>query len=221
MAVIRGKKIKEENTSTFFSFRAGNTFMHKLPPALKIILMTLLALAAFWVPTVPAFITWGSLIVFSFFVLSFKAKEILIDIKPSLIYALLFYSASILLNVIEQKTQVFIPDSQYLATLSHLALSLEITSLFYRTTTTSQFTQGFRNIEQSVTKKNKTPFADSLSFTLVLVPRIASFWKRICSAWSSRGGKANVSRIKTLVPVLFRVSMEEAYHKTLAQQNRS
>ncbi len=221
MAVINGKKIKEENSGTFFSYRAGNTFMHKIHPVAKVLLMILLALGAFWVPPLPALIAWVALILFSFLVLKFSPKEILTDISPALAYCFFFYSVSVLLNVIEKNTPVYIPNSQYIATLSHLALSLEVSSVFYRTTTSSQFAQGFRSIEHALTKKEETPFADNLSLTMIFLPRLASFWKRISSAWKARSGKSNTRRIRILVPVLFRVSMHEAYTKALAMENRS
>ncbi len=219
----------------FFHYRQGTSFLHRLPAALKIILMVLLAIGAFYVPPLAGLILWGMLIFCSVLLLGFTVKEALCDQKPALAYFFMIYAASLILHGIifaqsiqagnalppQEIAKLLLPDSAYLPLLVHLGLSLEISSLFYRTTSTMQFHEGFACIERSITRRKETPFADLLALTITFIPRIAAFWRQIDTAWQARGGKKSISRVTSLIPVLFRVSLREAYGKALARQNRN
>ncbi|MBR1721613.1 MAG: hypothetical protein IJ727_03880, partial [Treponema sp.] len=117
--------------------------------------------------------------------------------------------------------RIFIPDLTYLPLLSHLALAVEITSVFFRTTSYSQFKEGFATIESFITRKKTTDFSDMLALTLSFIPRISAFWARLSLAYSARGGKDSVYKAVKLFPKLFHLSMREGYEKSLAIQNRN
>ena len=152
-----------------------------------------------------------------------------------IVYAILLYAASCVLHSvyffariketssfsIKDVANIFIIESSYCTLLFRMALSLSITSIFYRTTGTAGFAYGFRVIEQAITRKDETPFSDMLSLCITFVPRIATFWKRIDTAWLARGGKQNIKKIISLTPILFRLSMREAWEKSLARENRT
>ncbi len=214
-----------------FQFKSGTTFMHKLNPAVKVALMLLLSIAAFSAPWQYALAAYLLCIVFSMAALHFTPQQVLSDAKPAFAYLVMLYAAQILLNTADAfsaQTQwnfhtvasLFIPGTTYLPLLLHLALSLEITSLFYRTTSTNQFREGFAGIERFITRKEHTPFAESLSLVLTFIPRIALFWKQIDTAWKARGGRDSIGKIAKLTPFLFRTCMKEAYIKALARENR-
>lgn len=216
----------------FFHYKPGKTFMHILPSWIKIILMILLALSSFYIPLIPCFVLWIILILTAHFFLKFSIHEIIIDLKPCMVYFLMTYMASLILNITTFKTSkntlnlsaildISSPDSTYILLFMHLCLSIQITSIFYRTTSITQFYDGFSTIEKVITRKQKTPFSDILSLTLTFIPRISVFWNRIDSAWKARGGRDRITKVTVLTPVLFRVSMSEAYSKALARQNRT
>ena len=215
----------------FFLYRPGNSFLHRTNPALKVILLLVLATSAFFVPAKAAGISILFILIFSLTVLHFSVRDVLYDLLPAFFYAVFFLLFSVILNLVENGLpqsvnlqdieQLLKPQMQYVTLAVRLTLSLSLSSVFYRTTSTPQFTEGFRSIEHALTKKDSTPFADSLSLTLTFIPQIAQFWHRISCAWNARNGRKNIRRITTLVPVLFRISMEEAYRKTLAMQNRT
>ena len=205
--------------------------MHRLNPSIKIVLMFVLAVGAFYVPTAPAFIIWILLILLSKVILHFSFAEILKDLKPVLMYLFILYVVSVIINIASFFTlekelnganiiRLFYPDLSYTSLLMKLSLSIEITSIFYRTTSIQQFNQGFASIEHFITRKDETPFSDILSLTITFIPRLVSFWYRIDNAYKARGGKDDLKRIVTLVPVLFNVGMREAYLKAMARENR-
>ena len=209
--------------SSFFRYRPGKTFMHSIPPWIKIILMLSLAVVSFYVPTVPAFIAWGFLIIFSGIVLSFTPGEIFSDLSPTLIYASMLYVASIILSISEEgffSAKSLVPRLQNLELLSHMALSIETSSIFFRTTSPVAFRQGFAQIEGTIRKNDRTPLAEALSLTIGFIPGLAVFWHKADCAWRARGGKKSVKRIIVLTPLLFRTGMRSAYEKSLAMRNR-
>ncbi len=208
-----------------FRYKKGNTFLHKMPPALKIILMLCLSIGAFYCPPFLAILLWTFLIIFSCTVLGFRIIEVFTDVKPILFYALLIYISSFIVNIltINDKKNIlllFLPSFSLIKLLLKMALSLQITSVFYRTTSNIQFLEGFRTIEQKITKNEDTPFANTISLCITFIPSIALFWFKIDTAWKARGGKENIKRIYILTPILFKLGMAEAWNKALARENR-
>lgn len=215
-----------------FHYKCTNTVLHKIPSGIKIIIMLLLAGLAFYMPLKEGFLIWALIIIFEFFLLKFSAKEIAVDLKPSITYFIMLYSAAVIINIIafinekrllavHEILKVLTPDTVYLSLFMHLGLSMQITSVFFRTTSTMQLNEGLSIIEKTITRKTYTPLSDMLSLTITFIPRLSSFWNQIETAWKARGGKEKIGKITTLSPILFRVSMHEAYLKALARQNRT
>ena len=225
-------------SATFFRYKTQKTFLHSVPPAAKISLILALALVAFHLPVKICIVSYIILLIFSAIFLRFRPSEIFSDQKPTLAYIFLLYFATILLNlanhfsalayplsswneVFRDFYKIFIPNLTYLPLLAHLALSLEITAIFYRTTSHGQFKDGFSDIEKFITRKDTAPLSDTLALALVFIPRISVFWARLERAWASRGGKNSLSKAISLFPKLFHVSLREGYEKSLAIQNRA
>ncbi len=194
--------------------------------------MISLAIGAFYVPPLVALAVYVFLIIFSLAFLRLSPKEILKDNFPALSYAALLYAISIFLNainffkffpnenILKEALKIFIPRTSYVPLLLHLALSLELTSVFFKTTSVMQFNYGFRSIEHFFTRKERTPLADELSLTLTFIPRLTDFWLSLNLAWKARGGKDSPEKILKLTPALFKFSMNEAYTKAMAKENR-
>ena len=222
----------------FFHYKTEKTFLHSVPPAVKILLIIVLALVAFYLPVRACLALYPVLILFSALFLKFRPSEIYSDAKPVLAYFFLLYLATILLNINNHLSsltyplsglssvftgfsKVFVPNLTYLPLLAHLALSLEITSIFYRTTSRSQFKDGFAAIESFITRKDTSPLSDTLSLAMSFIPKISVFWARLSRAWEARGGNKSPFKATCLFPKLFQAAMKEGYEKSLAIQNRS
>lgn len=225
-------------TARFFHYKTQKTFLHAMPPALKIVLIVALTLTAFYLPVPVCLVAYPALILFSAIFLRFTVSEIFSDSKPVIAYIVLLYAATLILNLAGyfsalnfQDTglrewcggiaRAFIPKMTYLPLLAHLALSLEITSIFYRTTSHGQFRDGFCAIETLITQRDSAPVSDTLALALSFIPRISTFWARLSRAWLARGGKNSLAKALVLFPQLFHVAMREGYEKSLAIQNRS
>lgn len=218
---------------TFFQYVPKKTILHIIPPAPKLVAMVILAIAAFYCPTLPALFLWLLLILVSKALLHLRISSLLADVRPVLIYAALLYLSSLIVNCYSlfSSTDTIQKESITLTTLlyptlarggllARIALSLQISSLFYRTTSATQLYEGFSQLEYAITRKKYGTLSNALSLTLTFIPRIAFFWERIDMAYMARGGKRGIRRILCLTPVLFRVSMNEAWQKTLARENR-
>ena len=225
------------NGTRFFHYRNGSSFMHRMNPTFKLILLFVLALCSFLIPEIPALILWLSLIFLSPILFRLKPSEIATDLTPSIFYGSMLMLLTVIQNLISLtenysgdgsfssapfKVIFFVvkPSSEYVRIFAHLSLSIEVSSILYRTTSISAFTEGFRSIEGFFTKGKNNGFSDRLSLTLTFIPRLFDFWVRIDLAWRSRGGKKDLKRIKALTPSLFKESMKEAYVKALALENR-
>jgi energy-coupling factor transporter transmembrane protein EcfT len=222
----------------FFHYKTQKTFLHSVPPAVKVLLIVVLALVAFYLPAEVCAVLYPVLILFSAIFLKFRPSEIYSDAKPILAYFFLLYIATLLLNINNHLmnldypvssweevysgfSKVFIPNLTYLPLLAHLALSLEITSIFYRTTSRSQFKDGFAAIETFISRKETAPLSDTLALAMSFIPRVSVFWARLSRAWEARCGKNNLFKAIYLFPKLFQAAMREGYEKSLAIQNRS
>ena len=218
--------------SRFFHYRTGNTVMHRLPPWVKVVLIPLLAVAAFRLSARDALCAWLFVILFAK-CMRFSFKDIFNDLKPTLIYFILLYNASLVYNISawkgaaqgriitwEEFTALFRFAPDYAVLFVRMGLSLSVTSLFYRTTSNVQFHQGFSAIESFITRREKTKLSDTLALTLTFIPRIVTYWQRIDTAWTARGGKNNLKKLLLLTPRLFSVSLNDAYEKARAMENR-
>lgn len=217
----------------FFHYKKGNSILHKLPPVVKLFLMLIFSIAAFYVPAKISVLIYVLIFVLALVYFKFSFKELFSDNKPAFFYAVMLYLVDFVSNVIfickngffevtflARFLQIVKPNSDFLGLVIHVALSLQITSIFFRTTTNLQFNEAFSKIETFITKKENSPLATTLSLTITFIPRIAAFWQRLCYAWTSRGGKENLGKIQKLTPQLFKTSMHEAYQKSLARMNR-
>ncbi|MBQ2529930.1 MAG: energy-coupling factor transporter transmembrane protein EcfT [Treponema sp.] len=211
----------------FFHYKSGKTFLHQMTPWLKLIMMLTLAIAAFYCPTIPCIMVFSLLIAFSVFFLKFSVLDIVSDLKPAFVYFLLLYLASTLTKLVsigdlsKFRPEILMPDESNVQTIFRFLLSLEFTSIFFRTTTSVQLNMGFRQIESAVTRGKSTAISDLLSLTLNFIPRLSDFWQRLDRAWKARGGKNGLKKIRTLTPLLFKTGMQEAYGKSLAIRNRT
>lgn len=220
--------------ASFFHYRTGKTFLHKTNPAIKIILMVILAFAAFYVPPLPGIIIWATIMLISVIFLHFTWREVFTDSKPMFTYLFLVYTASIILNLVlyfggETENwhwySFFMPSTDYIPLLVHLCLSMEITSVFYRTTSILDFRTGFRSIENVLNpkarKNGEYTVSDLLCLTINFIPSIARYYQKLDLSWKARGGNKSIRKITCIVPGLFRKSMEDAQRKTSALQARA
>ncbi|MCI1209308.1 MAG: hypothetical protein LKF96_07690 [Treponema sp.] len=220
------------NDSLFFQYRHGNSILHRAAPQLKILLLLAGSYALFVLPeavclaVIPAAAVTAALCGFTF-------REQITDIKPAAYYALLLYlmtlgTNSCLFFTAETGTlpaDFFIPAPQDIRLIIRLVPTLQLSSLFFRSTTPSALRTGLSDIETVIRRhlpvSERNSVSETLSLFFLFIPQTAAVWAAVQKAWKARGGKNGPKKIITLFPVLFEVSMHKAWQTERALRNRS
>jgi len=196
-----------------FKYKTIKGPLHKVPAAIKMLL--LLPLSVFCM-SLPSLWLGAGIIsaVLAAFICGLSLHDQLTDFKPAFYYAILMYALSVFSNLIDnfglkpdQFLTALIPDSEYLRITLRLALVVQISALFFRTTSALEIREVVR--------------LEIISLFLSFIPEIFKIWTSINLAWKARGGKEGFAKIKTLVFILISLSMEKAALKANALESRS
>ena len=112
---------------------------------------------------------------------------------------------------------------------------MQTASLVFKTSTSLQLREGLEKIELSIRKvfrvrrspRNKdsssvscalsmsardyAPVAGVIALFVCFIPQVSKNWQQVKRAWKARGGKSSIRMYMVLLPVLFSVSMKQAY----------
>lgn len=233
-----------------FSYKAGKSFVHRMPAWAKLLFVPVLSVAAFQLPLPFAL----ALILFQLvlaFVLKFTVKEQFNDVKFVFYFAFLLYLMGFFgffcsdffgslagdeaAETGFQKIEAIkILKSSFLKTFSNSATALMLVRLFcvmqtssiiFKTTTSLEIREGVGKIEGAVRKilhlKDRNTLTDLVSFTLYFIPLVFRIWSQLETAWRARQGKRGVKMFIVLLPALFSVGMKSAYTAAKAVMIRS
>ncbi|MDR2972218.1 MAG: hypothetical protein LBU83_09870 [Bacteroidales bacterium] len=232
---IKGKQ-------TVFKYKTIKGPLHKLPAIIKLFL--LLPLSIFCMSLASRQLAAGilSAVILASFC-RFTLREQLTDLKPAAFYAVLMYGLSVFSNLFENWQEllyrfadialVFIPRYDFLRIVLRLVLVVQLSALFFRSTSSMEIREGLSAIELFVKRllsrlplvKNRIShrwsFAEYICLFLGFIPEIFANWSAINMAWKARGGKQGFAKIKTVVFILISLSMEKAAVKAKALTARS
>ena len=223
-----------KNSTFLFSYKNGNSFFHRLPAWIKILVMPVLSILMF---VLPFYVAAGA-IIFQIgvgFYLHFSLKNQLQDLIPVLWYALILYVVNFLVGfftaipslnqdqmagfLLKVFQSVFF-DFQTGTFLLQLFAVIQSCSLLFKTSSPLQIRQGFEVMEGAVRKilpfSKKKHFSQVLSMFVNFIPLCARNWQAIKKAWVARGGKTNLRMFFVLLPVFFCVGMNQAYKSAKA-----
>jgi len=186
--------------------------------------------------------------VFFAFFFRFTLREQLTDFKPAFFYTILMYSLSVFSNSINNKDiiditnslftfnysmlNVFIPHQDYIRIVLRLTLIIQLSALFFRTTSSIELRDCLNNIERFIRRvfsslpflgKNislSVKFAENISLFLSFIPEVFETWSKINLAWKARGGKQGFKKIRMLIFILISMSFEKAAIKAKAIEAR-
>lgn len=207
---------------SFFSYKKGNSFLHKCPSWIKIIFIPLINILFFCFPPEFSFILIILQTVLAF-CLKFSLKEQIEDLKPIIFYAVLllffqfflcFFTEDFLGNLKlqfnwkEQKETVFL--------LIKLFSIMQTSSLVFKTSTSLEMQEGISKIFG-----RKSAITNAISMFLNFIPMISKIWQQSKVAWKIRGGKNGIKMYFVLLPILFSVGMKKAYNFAKAVQIRN
>ncbi len=168
----------------------------------------------------------------------FPFREQAADVRPILFYLYFMYAVSVFTNIAETapahvSAAVLIPRRDTALLLLRLLLTMQVSSLLFKTTTSVQLQDGLSLIETTIRSVlraipvigRRVPpdpaFAGLIALFITFIPRVFASWNKIERAWKARGGKNGIAKMKTLLPVLFSVCMTEAEKSFFAAKNRS
>ena len=208
--------------SLFFRFRPGSSVLHRANASAKIVCALVLSVASFYAPPVFSAIWFCVCIFLNAFLLRSSLKEIVSDLKPSFIYAILLIFATLILNFSQcvssgevSAKNVFRFNSTYIPLMIGTAASLQTSSLLYRSTSVMQLKESFSKIERFIFRKDETPLSTTISLSLSFIPEVAKIWTRLENAWRARGGAESPKKIFVLVPRFLHCALRRAFEKSL------
>ena len=201
-------------SNTVFKYKIIKGLLHEVPALIKLLLLLPLSFICMYLPSLSLGVGIVSA-VFIAFICGLSLHDQLTDFKPVFYYAILMYALSVFSNLfnnfrslpLNQLLTVFIPNHEYLRITLRLALIVQISALFFRTTSLLEIREVLR--------------LEIISLFLCFIPEIFKIWTSINLAWKSRGGKEGFGKIKTLVFILISLSFEKAAIKAKALEARS
>lgn len=222
-----------------FSYKAGNSFVHKIPAWIKIIFVPLLGIAVFRLPFLFSLGMILFLALLSRFI-GFTFREQLGDLRLVLYLSALLYLMPFLgffcsdffggaqNDFFEAVRSSFLKSFSSAGTalsLGRLLCVMQTSSLLFKTTTSLEMREGVGKIEGAARRflhlKGRNTFTDLVSFTLYFIPLVFKIWSQLDTAWKARQGKVSPRMFMALLPALFSVGMKSAYTAAKAVMIRS
>ena len=214
-----------------FQYKAGNSFIHRCPAWIKILVIPIINILFFCLPPYFAagLIIFQTILAFS---LHFTFREQLADLKAMLYYAgllifvkllTLFFTQIGSFGFSEGMSQLgnwnfwkewLLQQKETCFMLLKLFSVMQSASIVFKTSTSLEIREGVGKIEYALTRKNTV--TDGIFLFVSFIPMVSKIWQQSKRAWLARGGKHSIKMYIVLLPVLFSVGMKEAYNKARA-----
>ena len=197
------------DVNPLFSYRAGNSLIHKMPAVFKVVLLFVLPAAVFFVPPLYCLI-WIGFNAGTALYAGFGIKQQVLDLKPLAYYV--FFLAMV-------QTVSFIAGSNtsiqpLIELILKLVCALQITSLFFKTTPT-------REQKAPHQKKHPAPPPPVVLLFLTFIPMLFSGWAQLERSWKARAGKNGVKKLFVLFPIFISLALFKARSLFYSLQNRN
>lgn len=212
-----------------FSYKAGNSFIHKMPPVLKILLIPALNILFFNLPLQFSL----ALIVLQFVLccyLRFSFYQQFCDFKPVIYYAVLLYFTGFIARFLDLKNlseaaKITFSNAATFIMLIKLFCVIQSASIIFKTSTSLQIRDGIGQIEGAVRKllpvSKKNKFTNVVALFVCFIPMVYKNWEQCKRAWFARQGKKSVKMYLTIFPVFFSVGIKQAWNSSKAILVRS
>lgn len=204
-----------------FSYKTGNSFLYKLNPSLKLLLLFVLSSVAFVLPIKVNVIIFALVIIFQFCI-HIPLRDQLKSLKPVAFYFFILYGSEIITSIVETHTFVVkFPENTTVTLLLRLALAMQFSSIFFRCTTPIQTRESLENIERKIQSVIPFPnFSAVLSLLILFIPSVFDTYNQLNVAYQARNGKNNFIKILILLPPLFSLCMYKARLTSNSMENR-
>lgn len=223
----RSNLVKAGKQSLAFSYKGGNSILHRMPPVLKVLLIPVLSILIFYLP----FYFAAGMIVFQLVVaciLRFSPEEQAADLKPVLYYGIFLYLSSFIARFfadgLKEAFFTTFTNIQTVRMLLKLFCMMQGASILFKTSTILQIREGICCIESTLRRILPVSKKNSLSNTLALfvcfIPMVYKNWEQAKRAWLARGGKPGIRMMSAILPVFFSIGLKQAYSVSRAQAAR-
>lgn len=224
-----------------FSYKNGNSFVHRMPAWIKILILPVLGVLFFNLPFYFSGAVFLLQLVLCFY-LKFTVKQVLQDFKPIIYYAVLLYFTSFIarfcssffsgeFNYEAFETSVKLAvnasflDTSTAVLLLRLFTVMQSASIMFKTSSSLQIREGVGTIESAVRKvlpvSKKNKFTNTVSLFVCFIPMVYRNWEQCKRAWFARGGKKNLRMYIAIFPVFFSCGIKQAYNASRALLSRS
>lgn len=222
-----------------FSYKNGNSFVHKMPVLVKILLIPALNILFFMLP----FYFSAVLLVLQFVLacsIGFTLQEQFQDFKPVIYYAVLLYvtgfiaqffagvNASEAVNlrtILLTSLRTTFTNASTAIMLLKLFCIMQSASIIFKTSTSLQIREGVASIEIAIRKilpvSKKPACTTAVSLFVCFIPIVYKNWEQCKRAWFARGGKKSLKMYMTIFPVFFSVGIKQAWNSSRAILIRS
>ncbi|MDR3192579.1 MAG: energy-coupling factor transporter transmembrane protein EcfT [Treponema sp.] len=227
-----------------FQYRKGGSVLYKIPALPKLVLVLSLAVSLMFLPFHAVAAGIPAAAVFAC-ICGFRPREQFTDIKPVLFYTAFLYLINIFSHLSAVNfavspggaeipgilAAVFYPDLEYRLYILRLLLVMQLSALFFRTTTSTEIKGAIRALETNIRGAVKklpftknvsagAKFGTSLALTISFIPELFGLWERLNRAYRARGGKGGLKKARILLIALFSLSFNYAEKKARALSAR-
>ncbi|MCL2185096.1 MAG: energy-coupling factor transporter transmembrane protein EcfT [Treponema sp.] len=213
-----------------FKYKTIKGPLHKLPAILKLFILILTSFFCMFFSSLWLLIGIFLAVIIAF-ICKISLREQLTDFKPAVFYIILLYSLSVFSNIFDYWDFLFplnsflifllIPQIDFIHIIFKFILIIQLSALFFRTTSLIDIKEGliFPFIGKKI--KRKFSFSENISLFLCFIPEIFQTWANINLSWKARAGKNGIKKIKALLFILIILSFEKASLKAKAIEARS
>ena len=216
---------------SIFSYKAGNSFIHKIPAWIKVLFIPLFNISVFYFrwSFAAGFFCFNVIL---FFCLRFSIKEQYRDLKPGIFYAEFLYLLNFLttlyllwnfsqpVEILKNAFLTTILDKNTAVFVLKFSVCVQSCSLMFKTSTNLELREGIEKIELAVRRvlpcKKKAVLARYISLMIIFIPEVFKLWNQISRAWKARNGKNGLKMIMTLIPVLFSTGFKHGWNTSRA-----
>jgi energy-coupling factor transporter transmembrane protein EcfT len=232
--------------TVLFQYKPGDSFLHRAPAALKLGLLLACSLAApVLAPAAPPLASLLALAGLSLLGRAVgagfgeQAREwrplvfylfVLYGIKAAMGLAALGRDAGRVLSSPEALGAFLLPDESFVHMFFILTILVDLSLLFFKTTTSAALGESLIYIEENARKplvklsggrvRGEAEFARTFSVFVSFIPAVFAAWDRASLAWQARGGGNGAKKIASLMPSFLSVCFFCAARKARALEAR-
>jgi len=205
---------------SLLSYSKSNSPIHRIPAGIKLLALVAVPIT---LQLTSEYVCYSLMSLFLVLALLSGTgfRNFLRDLRPIVVYSFFIIAIDVLSYLIFDRNRAFITETS-LRLIFKLICAMEVTSVFFRTTSTFEIRETLQSVERVLTFGH-TRYTVSSTFTLFLsfLPQIFETWTALELAYKARGGRDGLGKVIRLLPLLIAMSIKKASTTYLALLNRS